>query len=189
MNSELNFIFELDKLKSIYRQTILIDESRNENSAEHSWHLAMAVLLFSSYLNKNKNFDKLRAVKMALVHDIVEIDAGDTIVYGDNSKKEEKEALAAERIFSISDSAKEFKDIWIEFEERKCIESQFVSAIDRLLPILINLKTKGHTWKKHNIAYSQVVAYNKPKIEQGFPEIWPEIDRLLLEAKDKGFLI
>lgn len=189
LSEELNFLFEIDKLKSVYRQTVLIDKSRNENSAEHSWQLALAVITFLPYLRDRENFDELKAIKMALAHDIVEIDAGDTLVYSDNSKKYELELAAAERIFSLCEKGKELMECWLEFEDRKTPEASFVSAIDRMLPILMNIKTSGHTWKKHNITYDKVVEFNRPKILAGFPEIWPIIEEHLSKAVENGFLL
>lgn len=156
---QINFIVEIDKLKSIYRQTTLIDESRRENDAEHSWHLAMLTMLLAEYANK-EDIDVLRVMKMVIIHDIVEIDAGDTFAYDYEGykDKDEREKAAANRIFGLlpHDQGEEIHSLWREFEERETPEARFAAALDRVQPLIHNYYTKGGTWKKHEVTLEKV---------------------------------
>lgn len=189
IEAKLKFLQEIDQLKKIERKTLLHSGGRYENSAEHSWHLAMAVLVFHSQLNE-PGLNLLKALQMALLHDIVEIDAGDVIIYGDNSQKMEKELLAAQRIFGLlpDTNQESFHQLWNEFEEKKTMEAKFVGALDRFLPIYSNYLNGGHSWKEHNISYEQVIAKNKPPIMAGFPELWAFVEVMLEETTQKGSL-
>lgn len=157
---QMDFIIEVDKLKSIYRQTTLIDKSRHENDAEHSWHLAMMALLLSEYADRD-NIDLLKVIKMVIIHDLVEIDAGDTFAYDlDGYKdKEEREKKAANRIFGLlpKDQFEEIYNLWQEFEEAQTDEAKFAVALDRTQPMLHNYYTDGGTWKEHNVTLGQVL--------------------------------
>ncbi|MEZ4814244.1 MAG: HD domain-containing protein [Bdellovibrionota bacterium] len=141
----LLFIQELDKLKTILRQTLIYDESRRENTAEHSWHLATAVLALTKHSNKPIQLE--RALKMALLHDVVEIDADDTFVYDAiaTKSKAERELKAADRIFHLLplELAIEFKELWLDYEAQNCPESNFVASLDKLLPMIANFNTEG----------------------------------------------
>lgn len=156
---QINFIVEIDKLKSIYRQTTLIDESRRENDAEHSWHLAILTMLLSEYANK-EDIDVLRVMKMVIIHDIVEIDAGDTFAYDSEGykDKDEREKAAANRIFGLlpHDQGEEILSLWNEFEERQTPEARFAAALDRVQPLIHNYYTKGGTWIKHEVPLEKV---------------------------------
>jgi putative hydrolase of HD superfamily len=188
---QIEFIIEIDKLKGVLRQTILMDSSRQENAAEHSWHLAVMALLLSEYA-KEREMDLLRVIKMLLVHDIVEIDAGDTYCYDDAevAKQAAQEKKASERIFSILplDQAKEFRGLWDEFEARKTAESTFANALDCFQPILHNYSTDGVIWKKHHIKKDQVLARNE-HIQYSAPLIWKHIVRFIDDAVQKGVLL
>ncbi|HEX8673323.1 MAG TPA: HD domain-containing protein, partial [Longimicrobium sp.] len=149
LSRQLAFIVEVDRLKGVLRQTSLIDRSRRENSAEHSWHLAMAALALAEHAPADT--DLLRAIRMVLVHDIVEIDAGDTFCYDDGAHldKEARETLAAERIFGLlpPDQADEMRALWDEFEAGETPDARFAVALDRLQPLLVNFNSDGGTWK------------------------------------------
>ncbi|MBZ4647136.1 MAG: phosphohydrolase [Clostridia bacterium] len=190
LKRQIDFIVEIDKLKHIYRQTILMDGSRNENDAEHSWHLAVMAILLSEYAAE-KNIDVLHVIKMVLIHDLVEIDAGDTFCYDEkgNEDKACREQKAADRIFNIlpPDQAKEIRDLWEEFEKRETSEARFAASLDRLQPLLHNYNTKGHTWVKHNVKSDKVLKRNQP-IEEGAPVLWEYVKEIIEDSISKGYL-
>lgn len=159
LKQQLDFLCEIDKLKTIFRRTNLIaDESRLENSAEHSWHLAFYAMILSEYANDK--IDLLKVIKMVLLHDIVEIDAGDTFCYDEqaNVDKSEREKLAAERLFNLlpADQSAEYLELWFEFEARETQEAKFACSVDRMQPLLHNYVTGGGSWKRHDIKRVQV---------------------------------
>ena len=187
---QINFIIEIDKLKTILRQTALVDRSRQENVSEHSWHIAVMALILAEYANE-KNLDILRIIKMLLIHDLVEIDAGDTFLYDTirNHDKNQRELRAAHRIFSLLPvkQAEEFKMAWEEFEAMSSSEAKFARAIDSLQPVLLAFNNKGWSWQKHGLQKSQVL--NKKKsIEKGSETLWKYTQSLLEEAAQKGFI-
>jgi putative hydrolase of HD superfamily len=155
---QLAFIVEVDKLKTILRQTSLIDNSRRENDAEHTWHLCLMAVLLQEYANGP--IDLLKALKMLIVHDIVEIDAGDTFAYdtAGHADKAEREQRAADRLFGLlpADQGAELKALWYEFEEQQTPEAKFALAIDRLQPMLLNYHSGGGGWKRNGIAANRV---------------------------------
>lgn len=175
----ISFIKEADKLKDIHRKTKNYHSDRFENSGEHSWHLALAALAFSS--ESNEKVDLLKCIKMALLHDLVEIDAGDTIVYAEDPDKYERELLAAKRIFGLLPKkiGDEFLELWIEFEKKETAESQYVGSLDRFLPIYSNILHDGHSWKKHDITKEMVYKKNEPAIKTGSKSIWEKVDSFL----------
>jgi putative hydrolase of HD superfamily len=189
-NSQIEFILEIDKLKKILRRTPLLDRSRQENSAEHSWHVALMVLILSEYAEVG-NLDLLQVIKLLLAHDLVEIDAGDTYCYDEIGGQDQKarEMKAADRIFGIlpSDQAVSFRSLWDEFEARETPESQFANALDRLQPLLHNYVTRGHSWKKHGIHKKQVLARMQP-VDDGSHHLWDYVARLIDDAVEKGYL-
>lgn len=189
LSKQINFIKEIDKLKNIFRQTYLLDGKRRENDAEHSWHLAIIALLLHEH--SNAKIDPIKVVQMVLIHDIVEIDAGDTFVYDTAARElqKEKEELAANRLFNIlpNDQAKDFKIIWEEFENGVSPEAKFARAIDRLQPILHNVHTQGKAWKKHKIKASQVLDRNS-HIAEGSQVIWEYVQELIQSAIDNQYL-
>ena len=191
LQHQLSFLTEIDELKQILRQTVLIKDRRQENDAEHSWHLAMMVILLSEYSNDD-GIDVLRTVKMALIHDIVEIDAGDTFCYDihDRKQKTVNEREAANRIFGMlpKRQANEFKLLWEEFEEMETPEARFAAAVDRLQPLLLNYNTRGHAWKKHGVTRSQVIERNM-HIEKGSVELWEFAKQLIDDSVRKGYLL
>ncbi|MGB3760555.1 MAG: HD domain-containing protein, partial [Rivularia sp. (in: cyanobacteria)] len=186
---QLQFIIEIDKLKNVLRQTLLIDGSRRENSGEHSWHLAMMTMILAEYATEGT--DIFRAMKMSLIHDLVEIDAGDTFCYDvrGNESKAERELEAATRIFGLlpEEQAKELRLLWDEFEARVTPTAKFAAALDRIQPFLHNRETEGGTWKIHNINRSQVMKRMAP-VEEGTPELWDFILGEIDNCIAKGYL-
>ena len=187
---QVEFFLEVDKLKHVLRQTWLVDQSRRENDAEHSWHLAMLAILLSEYAAE-PDLDLLHAVKMILVHDLVEIDAGDTFAYDTVGAldKGERERKAADRIFAIlpADQAAEVRALWDEFEARQTPEAKYAAALDRFQPILHNYFTQGKAWRQHGITAAQVLARNAYMVE-GAPGLWEYVQELIRDAEQKGYL-
>ena len=161
---QVDFIIEIDKLKEIVRRSFLFSRTRKENTAEHSWHVAMAALFFSEHF-ENK-IDLNRVLKMLLIHDIVEIDAGDTYIYDLKkiSVKADNEQKAAKRLFNIlpSDQAELTMELWQEYEAKETPEAQFAYCIDRIMPLIHNVKTKGRSWQEHGICADQVFKLFEP---------------------------
>jgi putative hydrolase of HD superfamily len=190
LEQQIRFVREVDKLKTIERQTLITDASRQENDAEHSWHLALMALVLGEYA-KDDAIDLLHVVRMVLVHDLVEIDAGDTYCYdrAGYADKAERETAAAERIFNLlpSDQAGEFRSLWDEFEAGKSAEARFANALDRLQPLMHNVFTEGRMWQKHGIRKSQVVDRNR-KINEGAPDLWTFARDLIDKAVGRGQL-
>ncbi len=190
LRKQIDFILEIDKLKQIYRQSRITDDSREENDAEHSWHLAMMAILLSEYANDSQ-VDVLKVIKMLLIHDIVEIDAGDTFIYDvdKNESKSDREQQAAERIFGMlpNDQEIEFRKLWEEFETRSTSEAKFAAAMDRLQPSLLNSKTEGHTWKKFGITYNRVLEKNK-HINEGSQILGTYFSELLEECLSNNYI-
>lgn len=186
---QIDFIKEIDKLKYIQRRTKLFNSDRNENDAEHSWHLAMMTLVLAEH--SDQPIDVLKVVKMVLIHDLVEIDAGDTFIYDTtkNHTNTEEELLAAKRIFGLLPEvqAKEFLAVWEEFEEGITNEAKFARTMDRFEPLLQNTSNNGGTWKEFDVEYQTV--YNKKKvIANGSSSIWNYVENLLNESVEKGIL-
>ncbi len=186
---QIDFIKEIDKIKYIQRKTKLFHSNRNENDAEHSWHLAMMTLVLAEH--SNEPIDVLKVLKMVLVHDIVEIDAGDTFIYDtqkDHTNTEE-ERKAANRIFGLlpKEQANEFIDIWEEFETGETAEAKFARTMDRLEPLLQNVSNEGGTWKEYGVHYDKVFE-KKKSMEEGSAVIWNYTKNLLEESVRKGFL-
>lgn len=189
LTQQIQFIVEIDKLKKILRQTMLTDASRRENSAEHSWHLAMMTMVLAEYAPLE--VDLFHAMKMVLIHDLVEIDAGDTFCFDvqNNKNKAEREAAAAKRLFEIlpADQGKELRLLWEEFEARETPSAKFAAALDRIQPMLSNRETKGGTWQLHNITYEQVMKRMAP-VEEGAPQLWDLVEETIEECIAAGYL-
>jgi putative hydrolase of HD superfamily len=189
LQQQIQFVFEIDKLKHVFRQTLLMDKSRYENDAEHSWHLAMMAMLLHGY--SPEDVDVLRVIKMVLIHDLVEIDAGDTFCYDDEGRRDqaEREQRAADRIFPLlpADQATELREFWEEFERRESADARFACALDRLQPLLHNIFTKGAAWQQHGIRRSQVLARNRI-IADGAPALWEYVSEMIDDAVAKGYL-
>lgn len=188
LEKQLNFIVELDKVKNIFRKTKLFDSNRFENDAEHSWTVSIMAVLLKEYSNFEVDIEKV--IIMLLLHDVVEIDAGDTFLYSaDRNEAAEREEKAANRIFGLLETEQKelFISLWKEFEERETNEAKFASVFDRLEPLIQNYLTEGYTWKKHNITYEMVLNKNK-HIKEGSEEIWNFVLLLLQKAVEKGYL-
>lgn len=170
---QISFIKEIDKLKYIQRKTSLFNSTRNENDAEHSWHLAMMALVMSE--QSNEKVDLFKVIKMLLIHDIVEIDAGDTFLFDTTKSHDntEEELLAAKRIFGLlpAEQAKDLIAIWQEFETAETAEAKFAKAIDRLAPMMQNDSNAGGTWKEFNVPYETVIE-KKEMIKEGSETAW-----------------
>lgn len=186
---QLQFVQELDKLKNILRQTTLTDGSRRENAAEHSWHLATMTLLLAEYAPQP--LDLAHALALALLHDIVEIDAGDSFCYDADAMrtKNMREAQAAARLFSLlpSDQTSMVHALWREFEEGVTNEARFVAALDRLQPLLQNYAAGGGSWKSHGITLAQVIERCAP-IGDACPALWAYVQALIQEAARRGII-
>ncbi len=189
LDQQIAFILEIDRLKTILRRTLLTDRSRLENSAEHSWHLAMCAMLLVEY--SPCAIDVARVLKMALVHDVVEIDAGDTFCYDvkGNLDKAEREQRAADRIFSLLpvEQGAELRALWEEFDARETPESRYANALDRLQPLLHNCHTQGAAWRKHGVTYAQIIERNR-HIADGAPALWTYMKDLIDDAVSQGWL-
>ena len=186
---QIDFIKEIDKIKYIQRKTKLFNSDRNENDAEHSWHLAMMTLVLVQH--SEVPVDVLKVLKMVLIHDIVEIDAGDIFIYdtAKNHSNTEEERKAAQRIFGIlpKKQADEMLFIWEEFESGQTPEAKFARTMDRLEPLLQNISNKGGTWKEFGVDYSKV--YEKKKVmKEGSTAIWNYAENLINESVEKGIL-
>ena len=190
LGRQMAFLREIDKLKSVYRRTLLMDGSRFENDAEHSWHLAVMAVLLAEHAN-TRDLDLGKVIRMVLAHDLVEIDAGDTYVYdtAGNVGKVEREARAAERIFGLlpGDQAAEFRALWDEFETRETPEARFAAALDRVQPLLHNFATRGVVWRQHGITSDRVAERNRHVVE-GSRALWTYAEGLIREAVARGYL-
>jgi putative hydrolases of HD superfamily len=190
LERQLAFVLEIDKLKQILRQTRLMDGTRRENDAEHCWHVAMMALVLSEHAEPA--VDLARVLKMLLIHDIVEIDAGDTFIYAIGAAaagQGEREARAADRLFGLlpPDQAVELKSLWEEFEARASAEARFARALDRLQPLLQNHRNGGGTWREFGIRADQVLA-KKHIIAEGAPALWTFARTLIDDSVERGDL-
>lgn len=191
LDQQFDFFREIDKEKFIGRQTYLTDGIRKENDAEHAWHMAIMTILLSEYANKE--IDVLKTVTMLLIHDIVEIDAGDTYAYDEEGKKtqKEREEKAAARIFGLlpEDQGKKMKSLWEEFEACESNEARFARAMDNIQPIMLNDATDGKAWEEHNVHLSQVLGRNKTTHE-GSEALWKYArDHFISPNVEKGHLM
>ena len=189
LQKQIAFIKEIDKIKYIQRRSKLFNSDRRENDAEHSWHLAMMAIVLADH--SNKTIDLLKVLKMVLIHDIVEIDAGDTFVYDTikNHSNTDEELIAAKRIFGLlpEEQAEELIAIWKEFEEGKTDEAKFAKSMDRFEPLLQDATNDGGTWVEYNVPYQKVHDMNKA-IKNGSTTIWNYAENLIKESVEKGFL-
>jgi len=183
------FVLEIDKLKGVLRKVRPVGENRYENTAEHSWQIAVFALSLAKALRLS--VDVNRVVCMLLIHDIGEIDAGDKFVFAETGWEERKaaELKAVERIFGVApDKAAEFLlDLWKEFDAGNSAEARFAKAIDRSMPVLLNLKNRGGSWLENGVTYERVVGRVRPEIENGCAELWNYLDQQLKAARAQGF--
>ena len=181
--ARLRFVLEADSLKTVLRRNSITDGSRRENSGEHSWHLALMALVLAP--RSGEPIDVARVIEMLLVHDLVEIDAGDTFVYDDiaREQKEELEQRAADRLFAMipADDGSRLRARWDEFEARESAESRFAHSVDRLAPLLLNHANRGNVWAEHGITAERVRAYNE-HIAAGAPDLWVAAGLLIDDA-------
>ncbi len=189
LKKQLNFMLELDKMKNIYRQTYVLHEDRKENDAEHSWHLAILAFMLEEYAAEP--IDTLKVIKMVLLHDVVEIDAGDTYLYDEEGykSKAEREEKAAQRIFGLlpDDQQDEYYALWREFEDDITYESRFASILDRMQPLLLNYTKGGIAWKEHGVHKEQVLSRNRPYFDASH-ELAEVIESVIEDAAAKGWL-
>ena len=187
---QVQFIAEVDKLKDIFRQTLTSQSRRNENDAEHSWHLCLCAVVLAEHAN-TPDLNLLRVLQMLILHDLVEIDAGDTFAYdvARMADQHEREARAAERIFGLlpPDQAAEFRALWDEFEEKVTPEAKFATALDRFQPMLLNCRTDGAAWQRHGVTHDRVLARNR-HIADGSAALWDYAEKMVQAAVDAGHL-
>jgi len=179
LEQQLRFLREIDRLKGVIRQSPLLDRSRRENSAEHSWHLAMYAMVLAEYASDA--IDSTRVVQMLLLHDIVEVDVGDTPVHGAGSPGQQAalEARAAQRLFGLLPPGQgaRFLALWNEFESGESADARFAKALDRFQPLLVNVFTGGGTWTESGVTHEQVMARYGPAIRAGAPRLWAECEQ------------
>jgi len=190
LEKQIAFILELDQLKAVLRQTTLtVAGNRQENSAEHSWHLAVMATLLAEYATDA--VDVSRVAAMLLVHDVVEIDAGDTFAYDEAGyeDKEEREQKAAERLFGMlpEEQGKELRAAWDEFEKCATAEARYANALDRLQPLLLNSKSGGGSWRTHRVSREQVLRRMEP-IRLWTPRLWPVVMEIVDDASARSWL-
>ncbi len=190
LEKQLALLIELDKLKSVLRRTrVKSAEGRLENSGEHSWHVALMAVLMEEHANAP--VDICRVMKMLLIHDVVEIDAGDMFIYDTAATKEqaEKEIKAAERLFGMlpTDQGQELIALWQEFEAAQSDDAKYAKALDRLIPMLLNYHNNGQSWKENSVTREQALTINK-RIEFGSVTLWDKAKELIEEATEKGWL-
>lgn len=180
LEKQIQFIVEVDKVKNIFRQTYLSDGERKENDAEHSWHLALSAILLKEYVSEE--VDLLKVITMVLIHDLVEIDAGDTYAYDSAGAKDkrEREEKAADRIFSIlpTEQGQYFRELWEEFEEYETEEAKYAHLLDNFQPMLLNDVAKGKSWSEHQVKKQQIYKRNE-RIEETSETIWGEMQRIV----------
>lgn len=189
IHQQLKFIVEIDRLKNVLRQLYIINGERQENSAEHSWHLAMMALLLAEYTDEP--VDTLKVLKMVLIHDIVEIDAGDTFCYDTNGviDQAKREQLAADRLFGLlpEDQQDEIRTIWQEFESCTTPEARFAAALDRIMPLLHNYYTQGKSWQEHGIKSVNVLK-RAARVRESSQALYMVALEIIEDAVSKGYL-
>lgn len=187
LRQQMAFIQEVDKLKKIGRQSYITDGSRKENDAEHSWHLAMMAILLSEYASKK--VDVLKVMSMVLIHDIVEIDAGDTYAYdiAGNATKRAREEKAADRLFGLlpTDQTAYLRELWEEFERQETAEAKFARTLDCMQPIMLNAASDGKAWKEHEVKLSQILERNQ-STREGSNTLWEYARQNYIEPNIKN---
>lgn len=189
LSKQIQFIVEIDKLKHIFRQNIVTGTTRNENDAEHSWHLAIMAMMLYEY--SKVPVDVLQVIKMVVIHDLVEIYAGDTYCYDKRGyeDKAEREERAAEKLFGMlpEDQSEEIWNLWREFEELKTSEAKFAACLDRVQPLILNYNTNGHTWRRPGVTSEMVLKRNE-LLKENAPEIWEYAKEIIEDSIKKGYL-
>lgn len=189
LQQQMIFIAEVDKLKNIFRRTILTDSSRRENDAEHSWHLALMAIVLEEYAAEPVNLGRVLA--MVTVHDLIEIYAGDTFAFdaAANQDKAQREEAAAEKLFGMLDQEQgnKFRQLWEEFDAMNTADSRFAASLDRIQPFMHNVLTEGHTWKLGSVTKEQVYRRMAP-VKTGTPALWPWLESQVASAIEKGWI-
>ncbi|HLV68595.1 MAG TPA: HD domain-containing protein [Polyangiaceae bacterium] len=190
LEKQIAFLKEIDRLKLVERQSVVSGARRQETSAEHSWHVALMAVVLSEYAPPG--VDPVRAQTMLLIHDLVEIDAGDLLLYADDAARAlhaQREQEAARRLFSLlpSPEGERLRALWEEFERRESPDARFAAALDRLQPLLLNFMSEGATWRRHGVTAEQVRAKNRHMAE-GSPELWRFAEQLIAESVRRGYL-
>ncbi|MFT5883308.1 MAG: putative hydrolase of HD superfamily [Crocinitomicaceae bacterium] len=189
LQQRIDFIKAIDALKDVQRKTYLLSESRFENSAEHSWAVTTFALTLADYAKPGVEIN--RVIHMLLLHDIVEVDAGDTFCYDDkgHEDKAEREEVAADRIFGLLpiEQAQQFRALWDEFEAEESDSAQFAAALDRMIPLIHNLNTGGRAWRENSVSYVRIFAKNK-KIERASSALWEYVHSRILQAVADGWI-
>jgi putative hydrolases of HD superfamily len=189
LERQIQFILEVDRLKNVIRRSYLVNRQRHENSAEHSWHLTVLALVLAEHAVEA--VDLARVLKMLVIHDLVEVDAGDTYIYDveANREKAAREAEAAKRIFGLlpEDQALELRQLWEEFESRATADARFAAALDRFMPLLHNYHTQGKSWREHGVSSEQVLDRTQ-HIEEGSKVLWRLAQDLVADAVNRGYL-
>ncbi|MCG9647385.1 HD domain-containing protein [Vibrio brasiliensis] len=190
LEQQLALLMELDQLKSVLRRTrVKSADARLENSAEHSWHVALMAILMEEHANEP--VDIARVVKMLLLHDVVEIDAGDTFVYdvAASAEQEQKELQAAQRLFGMlpDDQGQPLLELWLEFETASTADAKFAKALDRIIPMLLNYHNQGQSWQEHGVSREQALTVNH-KIQYGSQALWDKAQQIINDATDNGWL-
>ena len=190
LKQQLEFIVEIDRLKRILRQNVIIETRERENDAEHSWHMAVMAILLTEY-SAVDNLNLLKVLKLILIHDLVEIYAGDTFCYDQagNENKFEREQKSAQRLFALLpvDQAEEIMSLWLEFEKMNTPEARFAASMDRLQPLLLNYKTDGHTWQRPGVT-SENVRQREEVLQEPVPELWSLAQEIIEDSIQKGIL-
>lgn len=189
LKNQIAFVIEIDEMKRILRMNLHADGSKRENDAEHSWHLAVMAMLLEEYCSEK--VDIARVIKIALVHDLVEVYAGDTFAYDSKGyeDKDEREKMAADKLFGMleSEQAAFFRALWDEFEEKATPESRYANAVDRLQPLILNYLTDGHTWKLGDVHAPQILK-RMDIIRTATPELWHIVEGIIETSIEKGIL-
>lgn len=187
---QIQFIVEIDQAKQVFRQNVVIGTKRQENDAEHSWHMAVMAMILSEY-STTEELDLLKVLKVILVHDLVEIYAGDTFCYDEQGQKDkkEREQEAAEQLFSLlpRDQEQEFKELWLEYEAQTTPEARFAACLDRLQPVILNYYTAGHTWQNPGVNSGKVLERNQ-MLRQDTPALWDYVNQVIQSAVQQGYL-
>lgn len=190
LKKDMDFIVKLDEMKSIIRATNLIGKDEREDDAQHSWHISVMAMILSEYADED--IDTYKVIKMLLIHDLVELFAGDTFCYDEeaNKDKEERELIAAEKIYGMLDKDKgeELRALWDEFEEMETTEAVFAASMDRLQPILNNYYNDGGTWKKFEVSKSQIYERVKP-IKSSSKRLWKFVENIIEDAYENGKIV
>lgn len=191
LEQQIQFIIELDKLKAVYRKALIkADNNRYENSAEHSWHITLASQILAPYASEGVDINRVK--QMLLIHDIVEIDAGDTFAFAHHDvlgQQSEKEQVAAQRIFGLlpEPQASTYLNLWLEFEESITLDAQFAKAMDRIMPLIQNMQNQGGSWAQNNVSKQQVIKRNQ-YLENAAPQLWQYALSQIELATQRGWL-